>query len=215
MDFNFKNRDKIDFLFSKRISSLSDLNENVFLLNQKHTDEIYLIKEKKDTEIKPIADSVITNIKGIAIGVKTADCVPSLIFDTQKLVIAAVHSGWRGTAKKILIKTIEKMKEIYTSDFNDIVVMLGPSICGNCYSVGENVISEFKKILSYDFYTKKENRYHIDLREINKNLLIEDGIKKSNIFIHPDCTYCKNNEYQSYRYHKNTINFQISYIKLL
>lgn len=215
MDFSFKNRDKLDFLFSKRISSLCDLKEKVFLLNQKHTDEIYIIKEKKDTEIRPVADSVITHLKEIAVGVKTADCVPALIFDTENLVIAAVHSGWSGTAKKIIVKTIEKMKEIYNSNLSDIIIMLGPSICGRCYSVTNEVINEFKKILKYDFYLKKEDRYYIDLKDINKNLLIEKGIKKENIFIHPDCTYCKNDEYQSFRYHKNTLNFQISYIKLL
>jgi len=215
MNFKFTNIEKIDFLFSKKIKSLDNLNEKVFILDQKHTDNIYLINELKDTQIKPVADSVITNLKGVAIGVRTADCVPGLIFDTQKLVVAAVHCGWRGTVKRIIIKTIEKMKEVYNSDLSDIVVMLGPSICGNCYGVGDDVISEFNKILSYKFYTKKENRYYIDLKEINKNFLIEIGIKKENIFVHTDCTYCKNNEYQSFRYHKNTLNFQISYIKLL
>jgi copper oxidase (laccase) domain-containing protein len=53
---------------------------------------------------KIIGDAVITDLKGIAIGVKTADCVPILLYDRSKNLIAAVHSGWRGTSKNMLVK---------------------------------------------------------------------------------------------------------------
>ena len=215
MDFNFKNRDKIDFFFSKRLSSKDALGEKVFLLNQKHSDKVFIIKHPKDLILSPKADAVITNLCDVAIGVKTADCLPILIFDTNKLVIAAIHSGWKGTVKQIAIKTVKKMKEVFNSDFKDIVVMFGPAICGECYSVGSDVIDEFKKILKYDFYIQRNSKYYIDLKTINRNMLVEIGIDKEKIFIHPDCTFCKHEIYQSFRYHKDASSFQISYIKML
>jgi YfiH family protein len=200
--------------FSKRINGLEELNIKPFIAVQKHTDKIFLIKEKSDTTNRPIADALITNLKKIPIGVKTADCVPLLMYDIENNVIAAVHSGWKGTAQKIAVKTIKKMTEVYKSKPQNILIAVGPSICGRCYSVGKDVIEEFKKIISYDFYIKKDDRFFIDLKEINKNLLKDAGVEEKNIFIHPDCTYCKNEEYQSYRYHKNTLSFQISYIMI-
>lgn len=200
--------------FSKRIKGLEELNIKPFISVQKHTDKIFLIKDKSDTINRPIADALITNLKKIPIGVKTADCVPLLMYDIENNVIAAVHSGWKGTAQKIAVKTIKKMAEVYKSKPQNILIAVGPSICGKCYSVGKDVIDELKKPISYDFYIKKDDRFFIDLKEINKNLLKDAGVEEKNIFIYPDCTYCKNEEYQSYRYHKNTLSFQISYIML-
>lgn len=204
----------VKYYFSKRISGLDGLNIKPFIAVQKHTDNVFLIKEKSDTTKRPIADAIITDIKKTPIGVKTADCVPLLMYDLENNVIAAVHSGWKGTVQKIAVKTIKKMAEVYKSKPQNILIAIGPSICGKCYSVGEDVIKELKKIISYDFYIKKDDRFFIDLKEINKNLLKDAGVKEENIFIHPDCTYCKSEEYQSYRYHKNTLSFQISYITL-
>ncbi|NLH39118.1 MAG: peptidoglycan editing factor PgeF [Elusimicrobia bacterium] len=200
--------------FSKRINSTDELGlKKLFLPVQKHTDNIIVIKEREMIDEKIVGDAVITDLRDIAVGVKTADCVPILLYDKKRNVVAAVHSGWRGTSKNIVDKTVHRMKSDFKSSSADILAAIGPSICGNCYTVGKDVVDELKNVI--DFVPKKINdKFFIDLKDINRKLLIKAGLSKDHIYITSDCTYCKNEEYQSYRYHKNTRSFQISYIRL-
>lgn len=211
--FDLFKKSGAEIFFSKRIKNTNELPLKPFLSIQKHTDEIFIIKTRYDISKSEIADAVITDITNLAIGIKTADCVPVLIYDPVKKIIAAVHSGWRGTAKKIVEKTIFKMSEIYGTKPADLIVAIGPAICGKCYSVGKDVIDELSRITELKPKTEGD-RFFVDLRKINFNMIVKIGVNEKNIFIHPDCTYCKNDIYQSYRYHKNTLSFQISYIMI-
>jgi copper oxidase (laccase) domain-containing protein len=105
------------------------------------------------------------------------------------------------------------MKSEFKSSPSDIIAAVGPAICGRCYTVGSDVIDEMKKVIDF-IPVQSGDKFLIDLKEINRKLLVAAGVLDENISISPDCTYCKNNEYQSYRYHKNTKYFQISYIKI-
>ncbi len=201
--------------FSKRLKDKEELGLEipVFLLNQKHTDDIVFLSSYDMIEKEFVADSIITNLKNVAVAVKTADCVPLLIADRKKRFVGAVHAGWMGTVKNIAGKTFEKIQEIFSVNSDDIFIAIGPSICGNCYVVKDDVMSEFKKNIDFSFYKQiDDSHFKIDLKDINKRLLIQSGIKEENIDIINECTYCKNNEYQSFRYHKNTYFYQISFI---
>lgn len=188
------------------------LPSRVYMPLQKHTDKVLVINE--DTK-REIADAVITNKKEFFIGIKVADCLPVLIFDPVKKVVGAVHAGWRSTAQGIIKKTILKMIEVYASFPENLLIAFGPSIKGCCYEVGDDVIEALKQEIPSDEYILRINgRKHVDLSVANFIQVMLAGVKKENIWISKDCTYCKNTEYASYRFHKEKAGRQYGIIGL-
>ena len=82
----------------------------------------------------------------------TADCVPILLLDRTKEVVAVIHAGWKGTRSQIATKTVQKMQEIYSSKVEDIIAFIGPAIGRCCYEVGEDVAGHFTDQETYDSY---------------------------------------------------------------
>ena len=128
-------------------------------------------------------DGMITNEPGVVLATFYADCVPLYFVDKKNKAIGLSHSGWRGTVGKIGAVTIEKMKEEFGSDVDDIVVAIGPSICQDCYEVSVDVIEEFKKAFDEKhwgklFYQKSEEKYQLNLWEANKIIFMEAGIRE-------------------------------------
>ncbi|MCX7641336.1 MAG: peptidoglycan editing factor PgeF [Elusimicrobiales bacterium] len=204
-----------NLFFSRKISSVKELNLKfpLFLLHQIHSDKIVYLKNISMINQKFEGDSIVTSIDKVCIGVKTADCVPILLLDRKQGVIAAIHSGWKGTVKRIVQKTVLFIKENFNSNVDDINVFIGPSICGKCYFVKEDVLKNFLNEFGRDFeYKKNGNVFYIDLKRLNYKMLKEVGIKDESILILDECTYCSNKSYHSFRKTKNTNNFQISYI---
>uniref|UniRef100_A0A7C4AJ39 Purine nucleoside phosphorylase n=1 Tax=Thermodesulfovibrio aggregans TaxID=86166 RepID=A0A7C4AJ39_9BACT len=218
MDFPaiFKNH-PVKAFFTKRVDDFDKFKDSlpfkIYLPVQRHTDRIIVLQNY----VKPeIADAVITDKKGIFIGIKTADCLPVLIFDPEHHVAGALHAGWRGTANSILRKTIQKMKEFYGSDAGDLLIAMGPSIKGCCYEVGEDVIEAIKKENPVEDYILRINgRKHLDLSLANLFQALTSGVKRENIWISQDCTYCKSNEYASYRFHGKKAGRQYAVIGML
>ncbi|PAB58840.1 peptidoglycan editing factor PgeF [Anaeromicrobium sediminis] len=181
--------------------------ENLVLSDQVHKDEIKIVHmEDKgkgilcESDIKEI-DGLITSQKDICLVTQYADCVPVYIFDKKNKVISLVHSGWRGTVKKISKKAIEIMKDVYNTNPSDCIGAIGPSIGVCCYEVDERVIEEFKKHFNNveDFVKNKKNgKYNLDLWEANKSILKDTGLNEENIIVSHVCTMC-NEELFSYR----------------
>ena len=88
-------------------------------------------------------DGLMTDVPGVLLGVGTADCVPVLVVDVEKRVVAAFHAGWRGTVARIVERGVAMMRREYGSRVEDLVAAVGPSIGACCYTVGEEVRSEF------------------------------------------------------------------------
>jgi YfiH family protein len=86
-------------------------------------------------------DAVVSDARGVALMVLAADCVPILISDPRRGVVAAVHAGWRGTAGGIAARAVETMRQAFACDPGDITVALGPSIGRCCYEVGPEVLT--------------------------------------------------------------------------
>lgn len=208
---------QVKAFFTKKIQNPEDFRKllpfKIYMPIQMHTDNIQILNIYTEPII---ADAVITDRKNLFIGIKTADCLPILIFDTRNRVIGAVHAGWRGTAKGILKKTINKMKEIYGCDSKNLLIAFGPYIKGCCYEVGDEVIEEIKKEIPEQEYIFRINgRKHIDIGVANFIQAISVGVKKENIWISKDCTYCKHNEYASYRFHSKKAERQYGIIGML
>ncbi len=124
-----------------RDASVEDLGlkiEDLGLPRQTHSDHVMWINEAGRPED---TDAVITKEKGLCICVKTADCIPVLMYDSRKKIVAAIHAGWRGTVAKIVSKTIEEMQ----SDPKDLHAIIGPGISQHAFEVGDEVYDLFFK----------------------------------------------------------------------
>lgn len=186
----------------KYLNSLSgefDL-EKIVYLKQIHSDKIleYTGKDINDME----GDAVITNIKKIAVGIFTADCVPVILVDEVRKVVAAIHSGWRGTFESITFKTIEKMKNEFKCNEKNIKAYIGSHIRKCCYEVSEELKDKFIE-KKYDIDKNKLfNGRNLNLECCVEDDLIKSGVDEKNIFTLGICTYC-NEDIKLYSYRKS------------
>ncbi len=139
--------------------------KNIFTLNQIHSNKfIYIDKKFRFSKKKLKADAIITNQRKIPIAVLTADCVPLLLFDPKKNIIAAIHAGWKGAFKEIIKKVINFMSK-KGSYKKDIIAAIGPCIGKSNYDVGEDFFRKFikKEKQNKIFFKKKKSKIYFDL----------------------------------------------------
>ena len=184
--------------------------ENIVLSAQTHTTNIRIVTEEdkgkgiiipRDYEN---VDGLITNIRQIPLVTFYADCVPLLLLDPVKKVIASSHSGWRGTVNRMGKVTVEKMVEVFGCEPINIIACIGPSICKDCYEVSADVASAFmEEFADYGYenivFPKENDKYLIDLWEANRVILKMAGITDENIEISGVCTSCNNKWLFSHR----------------
>ena len=178
---------------------------------QNHTDNIKIIKnkvnkDKPDFNIYEETDGLITNKKSLSLSTINADCILLVFYDPVNKVIANVHSGWRGTTKRISTKTIEKMKKEYGSNPEDIICCMSPSIGKDHFEVDEDVYNIFKQefkdiIQTKKIYEQKNNKWYIDTILINRLILKNKGLKEENIIDSGICSVCNKEMIHSYRAH--------------
>jgi len=165
--------------------------EQIAIQKQIHSDIVTIVSKPG---LVGESDAMITSQKGIGLAISTADCTPIFIYDRKNEIIAAAHSSWRGTEKQILRKTILILLEQFNCSTNDLFVYIGPSICQKNYEVGNEVAKHFHRT-----YLKKiDNKFHLDITGINKEVLTGFGIQESNIEISSLCSY-EEKYLQSYR----------------
>jgi polyphenol oxidase len=144
----------------------------------------------------PACDALITSTPGILLAVSIADCVPILLLDPVRGVVAAVHAGWRGTRARIIVRAVASMAEGFGSHPPDLMAYVGPSAGRCCYEVGEEVAGLFE---SKYVDRSRGSRPFLDVRMINAGLLAQSGLDVKNIEISPDCTICSSRRFHSYR----------------
>ncbi len=121
----------------------------------------------------PDTDAVITDKPGLCIAVKTADCIPVLLFDQRQHRIAAIHAGWRGTVGRIVEKTLQQMQ----SRVEDISAIIGPGISLESFEVGDEVYEQFLQAgFPMQRLAKRYAKWHINLKDANRWLLESNGI---------------------------------------
>ncbi|MCD7721097.1 MAG: peptidoglycan editing factor PgeF [Prevotellaceae bacterium] len=165
--------------------------ESLALPRQVHSDHVeWVVKAGRPAE----TDAVITDAKGLPLAIKTADCLPILLYDTRLHVIAAAHAGWRGTVCRIAENTIKAMH----SRPEDLHAILGPCISQAAFEVGDEVYDAFLNAgFPMDAIALRQEKWHISLRRANAWLLRECGV--SDIFIEPTCTYSSPSLYSARR----------------
>lgn len=141
------------------------------------------------------SDAMITNRSNLGLAISTADCTPVFIYDPENKIIAAVHSGWRGTVKKILLKTLQRLVDDFDSNPGKLITYIGPSISRKNYEVGSEVADLFDE----KYKTKKADKYLLDVSGANYDMLINFGLQKNNIETSSLCTYEEKELLHSYR----------------
>lgn len=156
----------------------------------------------------PEADGVVTDQPLLALTVRTADCLPISIYDPKHHCIAMVHTGWRGSQQKIVLKAIAGMRKKWGRAAADLKIGFGPCIRRCCYQVGE----DFQKIFSHETFVQGEGLV-LDLPLINRNQLVGAGVLPENISDCGLCTCC-DQKFFSYRREKEKAGRHISLILL-
>lgn len=175
--------------------------EDIVTSDQTHTANVRVVTEEDRgnglTKPRPYTDvdGMITNVPGLVLATFYADCVPLYFIDPVRHAIGLSHSGWRGTVAKIGRVTVDKMREMYGTDPQDLYTAIGPSICQDCYEVSEDVILEFqnsfeKKYWDLLFYRKENGKYQLNLWEANRLIMLEAGVKEEHISMPGICTCC-------------------------
>jgi len=170
---------------------------NIALLYQIHSSKFFHIK--KLPKKKLIGDGLITNVRNLPLGILTADCAPILILDTRKKVVAAVHVGWKGAYKNIVIKILKRLIKL-GSKKKDIIAVIGPCIAQNNYEVGKEFKDKFirKNKKNLIFFKLKKRKNYFDLPKFIYNQLISFGILEIDV-IKKDTFDTKNNFFSARR----------------
>ncbi len=180
-----------------RIFLKNKLNcDNIITAKQIHSSNISIVEQGKfhyeDT------DALISDIPDSLMILNFADCVPIILYDKKNSIAAIVHAGWRGTEKEIAKKTSVLMQEKYGIKPEDITALIGPSIGKCCFETNEDVFDIIIKDKSKtELYTREKDKYHIDLKLINKHQLTKTGIIDVDICDY--CTCCMSDIFFSYR----------------
>jgi polyphenol oxidase len=173
---------------------------------QIHSADVRVIKNLADADNGDYKmDAIVSDLKGVLLGAKTADCVPVLLGDVKTKAFAAIHAGWRGTANSIVVNAIEKMRELYNTNPQDLIAAIGPAATCQNYEIGQDVIDEFRAKFpnsEHLFIPTKENHALIDLHTANKEQLLSVGVSPENIYIAPLCTMERTDLFFSYRREK-------------
>lgn len=202
--------------------------EGIIKPYQKHTKNIKIVSQKIDknnpefeTKEYDETDGLITKNKNIALATTNADCILLLFFDPVKKVIANVHSGWKGTLQRISVETVNKMKQEFECNPQDIICCICPSI-RKCHfkvhvDVQELFYNEFKGLEEINELIVKvpdEDRWAIDTVEINKIILKQVGLKEENIIDCGICSVCNSDLIHSFRVEKEGYGLSSAIIEL-
>jgi polyphenol oxidase len=215
----------------------------VVTLRQIHSDIVHLIGHSVDSANEspastvsvaaPQGDALITREPGVLLVVQTADCIPILLADPKHRAIAAIHSGWRGTVRRIAAKALGRMQMEFGTNPKDVIAALGPGIGQSCYEVGSEVAAEFQAQFPnarewfegpFDQLADSDNdpnwlpwltmkppghappspRAHLDLIAANRAILEEADIPPRNISSSGLCTACHSDLFFSFRKERAT-----------
>ena len=199
----------ISFLQSKNLSSFQNLEHGFlkkdqtlspppYLLKQVHSNRVLTIEEPLSQILE--ADGMVTRLAHFALGIKSADCVPILLFDPEASVIGALHAGWRGALHGICHNGVLAMESLGAKR-SRILAALGPSISQENYEVGPEVYDLFLKqdVENKKFFRPSSQEHYslFDLKNYVAHYLHHEGL--THIEILPFNTYTSTHLFHSYR----------------
>ncbi len=174
-------------------------NVELITVSQVHSAIVHRVGDDKPVEP---GDGMMTDQAGKLLAILTADCVPVLVIDREKRVVAAFHAGWRGTVEGIVQAGVASMQAEFGSRAADLSAAIGPCIGACCYTVGDEVLSEFRDNFDYAdelFKSSSDHTLRLDLVEANRRQLLYAGLVPCNVHVPGQCTSCHPERYFSHR----------------
>jgi YfiH family protein len=202
-------------------SALGAEKLSLIILKQIHSAVIWPFTSHPKEACK--GDASLTKTPGLFLGIQTADCVPILLVDAKKRVVAAIHAGWRGTLARILEKTVGELHAQFQSNPSDLLAAIGPSIGPCCYEVGADLVTQFSSQFAdaHEYFDEPHTgeepnplqwlnmmppghqpppkNVRLDLPKANRSQLLAAGLREKNIFSSGLCTACHPDLFFSYR----------------
>ncbi len=166
-------------------------------MRQIHSDIVHAVTENDDFNHPRACDALVTNRIGVPLMIMSADCIPIIIYDPLRHVVAVVHAGRAGAFKNIIARTVETMQHHFTCKPRSLHVTLGPSIHGCCYEVGDAIAKEAERLGYGAMVTCKNARYYLHVNAIVKAQLAALGI--AHVEEIGGCTACNSRDFFSYR----------------
>ena len=208
----------------RRISSaLGVRQESISCLRQVHEKDIVRIQSLPERTTMftrgglLVGDAQITDQKGITIGVLTADCLPIFLLDPVRPALGAVHAGWRSSFHRICVHALRAMRNAFGTDPGELLILMGPCIGSCCYVIGDDVAREFLDSFSNAarfLCTAGPGIWKLDLRALNREQLVESGVRPHQITSIPLCTCCRRDLFFSVRAQGEPTGRQISLLGL-
>lgn len=197
--------------FSRMANALGVDVDKMVLSHQTHTTNIHRVTEAdlgkgvvRESDFRDI-DGLITDLEGVTLVTVYADCVPLYFLDKTHRAIGLSHSGWRGTVHAMAQVTLREMEAAFGTGPEDLEVCIGPSICRDCFEVGEEVVREFREVFPEKYHDSlmvpngKPGKYQLDLWRANQILFLEAGLKPEQIHTTNLCTMCNSDYLFSHR----------------
>ncbi|MFC5703582.1 peptidoglycan editing factor PgeF [Cohnella faecalis] len=173
-------------------------------------------RESRESAI-PEADALITNESNVLLAMYFADCVPLYFYDPTTGALGLAHAGWKGTVADIAAHTVRRLQETFGVEPAQLYAAIGPSIGECCYEVDEAVLSHIRPLAAEAgandvLYGESGGRARIDLKQMNRHLMIKAGILPSRIEISKWCTGCRTDLFFSHRAEKGHTGRMMSWL---
>lgn len=179
------------------LRSVAGEGAELVTIRQAHTSIVQVIEADhgpfatEDGKATLQGDGFMTNLPGLLLGIQVADCVPVLVADARKRVVAAFHAGWRGTLARIVEHGIGTVRQHYGSRTEDLLAAIGPCIGGCCYAIGDEVKRRFENQFAYaSALFSGQGQTHLNLVEANRRQLLDAGVSPEKINVLGECTAC-------------------------
>ena len=197
--------------FTRMAHALEVDRDRMVVSYQTHTTNVRRVTEEdlgkgvvRDRDYRDV-DGLITDLPGVTLVTFYADCVPLYLVDPVHRAIGLSHSGWRGTVAGMGAVTVRAMGEAFGTNPEDLVACIGPSICRDCFEVGEEVAEAFAKVFRPEHHSGlfrpngRPGKYQLDLWLANRIILREAGVPDERIHTTNICTKCNSGYLFSHR----------------
>jgi YfiH family protein len=176
-----------------------------------HGNNIVIVDSTTTQSMISDCDALITADKNCLLTVTVADCLPIYFYDSKKQLIALAHAGWKGVLNGIAQKTALLLINNFGCDPTDIEILIGPHIQKCHFEIQDDVASQFAP----KYLIKTGDKKYINLSDAVKDQLLKIELPVDNISISPECTFCLDDKYFSFRRERDKIiKAMVAYIGL-
>lgn len=185
----------------KLLKNLGIKSDGLVLLEQIHSDRIVFVTGKSNINflgLKSRAGDGLVTSDAMFLAVRSADCLPILFYNKEAGVVGAIHAGFRGTAKKIIQKTVREVQSKFNAPLSDFYFFFGPAAQACCYDIPKERLKFYEKKILAKIIKRREGKIYLDFVKANYLQLKELGIKPSQIQNSGICTI-HNQKFPSHR----------------